>query len=214
MAIASFMVPLATPAPDFDLPAITGGTVSLADLAGSPALLVTFLSNHCPYVRHVESALGAMTAEYAGKGLAAVGICSNDVVNYPDDGAEFLREQADRAGFTFPYLIDEPQQVAAAYRAACTPDFFLYDTERRLAYRGEFDPSRPRKRHPRQRRHPARRSGQGLRRRPRPGAPHAKSRLQHQMETRPGPLLTSHTHPTTHPRQQPTQASRGGGPCG
>lgn len=144
MAIASFMVPLATPAPDFDLPAITGGTVSLADLAGSPALLVTFLSNHCPYVRHVESALGAMTAEYAGKGLAAVGICSNDVVNYPDDGAEFLREQADRAGFTFPYLIDEPQQVAAAYRAACTPDFFLYDTERRLAYRGEFDPSRPR----------------------------------------------------------------------
>lgn len=144
MAIASFMVPLGSPAPDFKLPAIGGGTVSLADLTGSPALLVVFLSNHCPYVRHIEAELGVMTAEYRDRGLSTVGICSNDVVNYPDDGAEFLRQQADRAGFTFPYLVDEPQHVAAAYKAACTPDFFLYDAQQRLAYRGEFDGSRPR----------------------------------------------------------------------
>ncbi|SEG15903.1 Peroxiredoxin [Thermomonospora echinospora] len=144
MAIASFMVPIGTPAPDFTLPAIDGGTVSLGDLSGSPALLVMFLSNHCPYVRRVESALGSVIAEYQDKGLAAVAVCSNDVVNYPDDGPKFLREQAERAGFTFPYLVDESQEVARAYRAACTPDFFLYDRERRLAYRGEFDGARPR----------------------------------------------------------------------
>jgi peroxiredoxin len=142
MAVTSFMVPLGTPAPEFELPAISGGTVALRDLE-APALLVMFLSNHCPYVRRIEAALGKVIAEYQPQGLAAVGICANDVVNYPDDGAEFLREQADRAGFTFPYLIDEPQDVTRAYRAACTPDFFLYDAQRRLAYRGEFDGARP-----------------------------------------------------------------------
>ncbi|TNY34705.1 thioredoxin family protein [Thermomonospora catenispora] len=143
MAIASFMVPLGSPAPDFTLPAVDGGTVSLKDLSDAPALLVMFLSNHCPYVRRVESALGEVIAEYQGKGLAAVAVCSNDVANYPDDGPEHLREQAKRAGFTFPYLVDESQEVAKAYRAACTPDFFLYDRDRRLAYRGEFDGARP-----------------------------------------------------------------------
>jgi peroxiredoxin len=145
MAIASFMVPLGTPAPDFALPPAAGGpAVPLDSFSGASALLVAFLSNHCPYVRHVEASLGAVTAEYAAKGLATVAICSNDVERYPDDGAARLREQAARAGFTFPYLVDESQEVAHAYKAACTPDFFLYDAERRLAYRGEFDGARPR----------------------------------------------------------------------
>jgi thiol-disulfide isomerase/thioredoxin len=117
--------------------------VRLADLDG-PALLVMFLCNHCPYVRHVERALGAMVAEYAGRGVAAVGICSNDLDEYPDDGPAGMAEQARRAGFTFPYLLDEAQQVAAAYRAMCTPDLFVYDADRRLAYRGAFDESTPR----------------------------------------------------------------------
>lgn len=144
MAVNSFMVPLGTPAPDFTLPrADGGGEVSLKDFADAPALLVVFLSNHCPYVKHVESALGGFAGEYAGKRLATVGICANDVANYPDDAAPHLVEQAKRAGFTFPYLVDESQQTALAYRAACTPDFFLYDSARRLVYRGQFDGSRP-----------------------------------------------------------------------
>ncbi|WP_214320445.1 thioredoxin family protein [Nonomuraea sediminis] len=143
MAANSFMVPLGTPAPHFDLTAIDGGSVSLTDLKGSPATLVIFLSNHCPYVRHIEHGLGAMVAEY-GSRLSAVGICSNDNVNYPDDDATHLAEQAVRAGFTFPYLLDDTQEVAKAYRAACTPDFFLYDSALKLAYRGQFDASRPR----------------------------------------------------------------------
>ena len=144
MAVNSFMVPIGTPAPDFSLPrADGGGEVALKDFADSPALLVVFLSNHCPYVKHVESALGAFASEYAAKGLATVGICANDVTNYPDDDAPHLVEQAKRAGFTFPYLVDSDQQVALAYRAACTPDFFLYDAERKLAYRGQFDDTRP-----------------------------------------------------------------------
>jgi peroxiredoxin len=143
VAVNSFMVPVGTPAPDFSLPSIGGSKVSPADFAGSPALLVIFLSNHCPYVRRVEAGIGAVTAAYAGRGVATVGISSNDVVNYPDDDAAHLAAQAERAGFTFPYLIDETQEVAAAFRAACTPDFFLYDAGRRLAYRGQFDDARP-----------------------------------------------------------------------
>ncbi|GLZ05809.1 thioredoxin family protein [Actinomadura sp. NBRC 104412] len=145
MAIASFMVPLGTPAPDFTLPPVGGGpAVSPGTFADAPALLVVFLCNHCPYVRRVEKALGEFTADYAAKGLATIGISSNDTVQYPDDDAAHMREQAERAGFTFPYLLDETQEVARAYRAACTPDFFLYDADRRLAYRGEFDGARPR----------------------------------------------------------------------
>jgi len=143
MADNSFMVPLGTTAPQFDLTAVNGGSVSLADLQGSPTTLVVFLSNHCPYVRHIEKGLGALAADY-GSRLSVVAICSNDSVNYPDDDPTHLAEQAIRAGFGFPYLLDDTQEVAKAYRAACTPDLFLYDGEFRLAYRGEFDGSRPR----------------------------------------------------------------------
>lgn len=146
MAIDSFMVPLGTPAPGFTLPSVTGSTVSLVPDDPDPrypALLVAFLSGHCPYVQRIESAFGTMTAEYAEHGLATLAICSNDVTNYPEDDAAHLAEQAKRAGFTFPYLVDESQEVAKAYGAACTPDLFLYDAQRRLAYRGEFDGARP-----------------------------------------------------------------------
>jgi peroxiredoxin len=143
MAASSLMVPLGTPAHDFELPSVDGATVKLADLDGR-ALVVMFLCNHCPYVRHVERQLGAVAAEYAGRDVAAVGICSNDTETNPDDGPAGLAEQARRAGFQFPYLIDDSQQVAAAYRAMCTPDLFLYDVDRRLAYRGALDDSTPR----------------------------------------------------------------------
>lgn len=142
-AINSTMVSLGTPAPEFTLPAVDGSTVAMADLAGAPALLVMFLCNHCPYVKHIESVLGATVAEFTGRGLAAVAICANDAGGYPDDRPERLAEQAARAGFGFPYLVDESQQVGRDYQAACTPDFFLYDAERRLAYRGAFDESTP-----------------------------------------------------------------------
>ncbi|GAB0103367.1 thioredoxin family protein [Nocardia sp. JMUB6875] len=142
MALASFMVPIGTPAPEFTLPAVDGTEVSL-DSFKEPALLVVFLSNHCPYVRKIETELGAVAAELAERGLATVAICSNDTDNYPDDDAAHLRDQVRRAGFRFPYLIDESQEVARAYQAACTPDLFLYDGERRLAYRGRFDAATP-----------------------------------------------------------------------
>ncbi|MET8862497.1 thioredoxin family protein [Nonomuraea sp. NPDC004580] len=142
MAANSFMVPLGTPAPAFDLTAIDGGSVSLGDLEGSPATLVIFLSNHCPYVRRIEDGLAALAKDYGAR-LSIVAICSNDSVTYPDDDPTHLAEQAARAGFTFPYLLDDTQEVAKAFRAACTPDFFLYDGRLRLAYRGEFDGARP-----------------------------------------------------------------------
>ncbi|MGH3871166.1 MAG: thioredoxin family protein [Pseudonocardiaceae bacterium] len=143
MAVNSFMVPLGTPAAPFALPSLDGQTVASADLVPGRPLLIMFLSNHCPYVRHIERELGSLVAAYQPD-LAAVAICSNDVDNYPDDGPAGLAEQVHRAGFTFPYLLDGTQEVALTYRGACTPDFFLYDTERTLAYRGEFDESRPR----------------------------------------------------------------------
>ncbi|WP_043614512.1 thioredoxin family protein [Nonomuraea candida] len=142
MAANSFMVPLGTPAPPFDLTAINGGSVSLDDLKDSPATLVVFLSNHCPYVRHIEAGLGTLAKDYGAR-VSIVAICSNDSVNYPDDDPTHLAEQARRAGFTFPYLLDDTQEVAKAYRAACTPDLFLYDAQLRLVYRGEFDGARP-----------------------------------------------------------------------
>jgi peroxiredoxin len=143
MAISSHMVPLGTPAPEFALPSVEGGRVALGDSNGSPALLVAFICPHCPYVKHVENAFGSLTALLAPAGLATVGINSNDVAQYPDDDADGMRKQAANAGFTFPYLIDESQDVAHAYRAACTPDLFLYDAARRLAWRGQFDETRP-----------------------------------------------------------------------
>jgi peroxiredoxin len=144
MAVKPFMVPIGTSAPSFTLPSVDGPEVSIDDFAGAPALLVIFLSNHCPHVRRIERGIGAVAGEYQAKGAAAVGICSNDTAGYPDDGPKHLAEQAVRAGFGFPYLLDETQQVAKAYKAACTPDFFLYDSARELAYRGEFDNARPR----------------------------------------------------------------------
>lgn len=143
MAVISTMVPLGTRAPDFSLPSIDGRAITIKDLADAPALLVTFLCNHCPYVRHIEAHLGAALASYAGKGLAVVGICPNDADTYLDDRPEGLAAQVERAGWTFPYLVDETQDVGRAYQAACTPDFFLYGEDRRLAYRGAYDGSTP-----------------------------------------------------------------------
>lgn len=146
MAVESRQIPLGTPAPDFSLPAVDGAagkaTVSLADLQG-PALLVAFVCNHCPYVRHVEKELGEIAREYAERGVATVAICTNDADAYPDDKPEALREQAERAGWTFPYLVDETQEVGRAYGAACTPDLFVFDAERKLAYHGAMDASTP-----------------------------------------------------------------------
>jgi peroxiredoxin len=137
------MLALGTQAPHFELPSITGDTVALSDLSGAKALLVMFICNHCPYVRHVEKELSSLVTEYQEQGLVAVGICSNDIEQEPDDTPEGLREQVERAGFTFPYLIDESQDVAHAYRAACTPDLYLFDADHKLLYRGQMDSSRP-----------------------------------------------------------------------
>jgi peroxiredoxin len=141
MAVSSVMVPLGTQAPDFALTDVNGDSVRLDDYGGAPALLVAFLCNHCPYVRHIEAELGRALSAYPD--LAVVGICTNDADAYPDDAPGKLAEQAARAGWTFRYLVDTDQSVGRAYNAACTPDFFLYDVQRRLAYRGAFDDSTP-----------------------------------------------------------------------
>ncbi|MGC1952563.1 MAG: thioredoxin family protein [Gammaproteobacteria bacterium] len=140
----STMVELGTPAPDFSLPDPAGTVVSLHDFDDSPALLVAFLCNHCPYVQHIRHGLAAFAREYQPKGLQVVGINANDVANYPDDSPEKMAEEVRNIGYTFPYLYDETQQVAKRYQAACTPDFFLFDKNRKLVYRGQFDDSRPR----------------------------------------------------------------------
>jgi len=139
----STMVPLGTPAPDFALPDLDGELVRRSDFEGAPALLVMFICNHCPYVVHVRDAMTRLAREYQARGVAVVGIQPNDVVRYPDDAPERMRAVAAEHGFTFPYLYDETQEVAKAYRAACTPDFFLYDGDGRLAYRGQMDKARP-----------------------------------------------------------------------
>ncbi len=140
----STMRALGTAAPNFNLPEpATGKTVALADFQGSPALLVMFISNHCPFVKHIRSELARCTADCGGRGLASVAICANDAANYPDDSPARIAEDAKALGFSFPYLYDESQAVAKAYRAACTPDFFLFDANRKLVYRGQFDGSRP-----------------------------------------------------------------------
>ena len=139
----STMMLLGTKAPVFSLPDTDGRIVSLNDFADSPALLVIFKCNHCPYVKHVRLALADLTRQYQAKGVAIVGINSNDVRAYPDDGPEAMRLEVDAAGYVFPYLYDETQEVAKAYSAACTPDFFLFDRDRRLFYRGQMDDSRP-----------------------------------------------------------------------
>jgi peroxiredoxin len=140
----STMLELGTEAPDFALTdVLTGNTVRRDDFRGRQALLVMFLCVHCPYVKHIEKTLGKLGADYAGKSLAIVAISANDVAYNPNDSPDGLRAQAKANGFTFSYLYDESQAVARAYKAACTPDFFLFDSHRKLVYRGQYDSSRP-----------------------------------------------------------------------
>ncbi|MFN0100057.1 MAG: thioredoxin family protein [Gemmatimonadaceae bacterium] len=139
----STMLALGTVAPEFVLPDLDGTMVSLASASGKPATLVMFICNHCPYVKHVADHLARLGVEYQAKGVAVFAINSNDAVAYPEDSPEAMRREAHARGYTFPYLYDESQNVAKAYHAACTPDFYLFDAERRLVYRGQLDGSRP-----------------------------------------------------------------------
>ena len=140
----STMLDLGTAAPDFSLPdVVSGETFSLDSFRGKKALLVMFICRHCPYVKHVQGELARIGRDYQDKDVAVVAVSSNDAAEYPDDAPESLKEQAAEQGFVFPYLYDEDQAAAKAYTAACTPDFFLFDRERRLVYRGQLDDSRP-----------------------------------------------------------------------
>ncbi|MCB0329623.1 MAG: thioredoxin family protein [Bdellovibrionales bacterium] len=140
----SNMIDLGTPAPDFSLPdAVSGATVSLEDYASKQGVLVMFICNHCPFVIHVQEELVRLGQDFEGSALQIIAISSNDVANYPDDAPEKMKERAREAGYLFPYCYDESQQVAKAYGAACTPDFFLFDADRKLVYRGQLDGSRP-----------------------------------------------------------------------
>lgn len=137
------MLALGTSAPDFRLPDPSGKVYSLADFRTAKALVVVFMCNHCPYVKHLRSGLAQLARDYQPRGVAVVGISANDVANYPADSPALMAEEAKAAGYIFPYLYDETQEVAKAYRAACTPDFFVFDQAHRLVYRGQFDDSRP-----------------------------------------------------------------------
>lgn len=139
----STMAPLGMKAPYFRLPDPSGRWASIDDFKDAPVLLVAFICNHCPFVKHVGPHFARLAREYQGRGVAVVGISSNDVAAYPEDGPQKMAEQIKVAGYTFPYLFDDTQEVAKAYRAACTPDFYVFDRERRLAYRGQMDDSRP-----------------------------------------------------------------------
>ena len=140
----STMVPLGTKAPSFSLPdTVSGKTISLETLKSDKATLVMFLCNHCPFVKHVLTELVNLANDYQGRGVSVVSISSNDIENYPDDAPDRMKEVAEQFGFPFPYLYDESQDVAREYRAACTPDFFLYNSELKLVYRGQLDDSRP-----------------------------------------------------------------------
>ncbi len=140
-AVESQMLALGSPAPEFSLPDPDGELHSLADEAS--AYLVMFICNHCPFVKHVAPELARIGRDYAGRGVAIYAINSNDLANYPDDRPERMREEAAQRGYTFPYLVDESQEIAKAYRAACTPDFYVFDAGKKLAYRGQLDDSRP-----------------------------------------------------------------------
>jgi peroxiredoxin len=145
MAATSTMTELGSRLPSFALPDVTTGrVVSDADVRGTSALLVMFICRHCPYVAHVREEIAQLAVDYADADLSIVGISSNDPQAYPEDAPESLAEEARRAGYRFPYLFDETQEVAKAFGAACTPDFFLYDASRQLVYRGQLDDSRPR----------------------------------------------------------------------
>ena len=139
----SNMLPLGTPAPGFRLPGADGKTVSSDDLRDAPLLLVAFICNHCPYVQHIRAGLAALGRDYQGKGVAMLGINSNDTNAYPEDSMPMMAKEVEQQGYTFPYLLDESQEVARAFDAACTPEFYLFDAQRLLIYRGQFDDSRP-----------------------------------------------------------------------
>jgi peroxiredoxin len=143
VATNSTMMPLGTKALDFRLPDPSGVIVSLADFRGAPALLVIFMCNHCPYVKHIRDGLAKLARDYRPRDVAVLGISSNDAANYPTDSPAKMAEEAKSAGYIFPYLYDEAQEAAKAYRAACTPDIYLFDKDQRLVYRGQFDDSRP-----------------------------------------------------------------------
>lgn len=140
----STMLPLGTVAPDFELyDVVSGKEMTLNEVKGEKATLVMFICNHCPYVKHIQSELVKLAADYDPEGVGFVGISSNDVENYPEDGPDQMREVARKLHYSFPYLYDERQSVAKAYQAACTPDFFLFDSNSELVYRGQLDDSRP-----------------------------------------------------------------------
>ena len=144
VAVPSTMLPLGTAAPDFSLPdPVTGRVVSLSDFADAPALVVMVLSNHCPFVKHIAAGLADFARDYASRGVAVVAINANDAEKYPADSPEQMVHEVKLRGYDFPYLFDENQETVKALRAACTPDFFLFGSDRRLAYRGQFDASRP-----------------------------------------------------------------------
>lgn len=144
MAVESTMLPLGTKTPNFNLPdVISGQTISLETFRDKNALLVMFICRHCPYVKHVQEELVRIGKDYQDKDVGIVAISSNDIETYPEDAPESLKEQAQQLGFSFPYLFDESQDVARSFTAACTPDLFLFDKERKLVYRGQLDDSRP-----------------------------------------------------------------------
>lgn len=141
---ASRMVPLGSPIAPFSLPdSRTGEPMSLADCKGPHGTLVMFICNHCPFVKHIDSALSLLAKDYLPRGIGIAAISANDVSEYPEDGPDKMKETANALGYTFPYLYDESQEVAKSYGAECTPDFFLYDSHGALVYRGQFDDSRP-----------------------------------------------------------------------
>ena len=138
------MLPLGTRLPSFSLPDFDGRIVSTDDFRDAPALLVAFICGHCPFVTHIRSGFAQFAREYHARGLAIVAVNSNDIDAFPEDGPDGMRDEATGAGYVFPYLFDETQEVARRFRAACTPDLYLFDKARRLVYRGRFDDSRPR----------------------------------------------------------------------
>jgi len=143
-ATPSAMIDLGIDAPKFNLPdVVSGNMLSLNRLKSDKATVIMFICNHCPYVKHIFNELVKLTNEYSKKGITFISISSNDVVNYPEDSPEKMKELAIELGFSFPYLYDESQDVARAYQAECTPDFFVYDKDLKLVYRGQFDDSRP-----------------------------------------------------------------------
>jgi peroxiredoxin len=138
------MIPLGTKAPDFTLPdTVSGKSVSLNDIKGSAGTVIMFICNHCPFVKHVNAGLVSLARDYQSAGIGFIAISSNDVVNYPDDAPDLMAINAREEGYIFPYLYDESQKVAQAYDAACTPDFYIFDQDLRLVYRGQMDDSRP-----------------------------------------------------------------------